>query len=80
MQIVFFVLQKKSQNKLCLEPHDTYVLFRTFFSHVNNKQLFFMAGGALNAMASYAILQGTGYDFKGTKPVEIIFMFLCNYA
>ena len=29
-----YVLQKKSINKICLEPHNTYVLFRTFFSHV----------------------------------------------
>ena len=27
-----YVSQKKTQNKLCLEPHDTYILFRTFFS------------------------------------------------
>ena len=33
----FYVSQKKSRNKLCLEPHDTYILFRTFFSHVNIK-------------------------------------------
>ena len=32
-----YVSQKKSRNKLCLEPHDTYILFRTFFSHVNIK-------------------------------------------
>ena len=32
-----YISQKKSQNKLCLEPHDTYVLFRIFFSHVNIK-------------------------------------------
>ena len=30
-----YVSQKKLQNKLCLEPHDTYILFSTFFSHVN---------------------------------------------
>ena len=29
--------QKKSRNKLCLEPHDAYDLFRTFFSHINIK-------------------------------------------
>ena len=32
-----YIFQKKSQNKLCLEAHDTYVLFRTFFSHINIK-------------------------------------------
>ena len=47
MQIVFFVLQKKSRNKLCLEPHDTHVLFRMFFSQVNNN-FFFTAGGPLS--------------------------------
>ena len=36
-----YVSQKKSWNKLCLEPHDTYVLFRMFFSHVNIKWFFF---------------------------------------
>ena len=36
-----YASQKKSWNKLCLEPHDTYILFRTFFSHVNIKWLFF---------------------------------------
>ena len=32
-----YVLQKKSRNKLCVKPHDTYFLFVMFFSHVNNK-------------------------------------------
>ena len=42
MQIIFFTFyRKKSRNKLCLEPHDTNVLFRTFFSQVNNKWFFF---------------------------------------
>ena len=36
-----YVSQKKSQNKLCLKPHDTYVLFRMFFCHVNIKWFFF---------------------------------------
>ena len=35
-----YVSQKKFWNKLCLEPHDTYILFRTFFSHVNTKRFF----------------------------------------
>ena len=35
-------LQKKSKNKLCLELHDTYLLFRTFFSQGNNKLFFFI--------------------------------------
>ena len=35
-----YVSQKRSRNKLCLEPNDTYLLFRTFFSHVNIKQFF----------------------------------------
>ena len=35
------ISKKKSRNKLCLEPHDTHVLFRTFFSHVNIKWFFF---------------------------------------
>ena len=35
-----YVFQKKSRNKLCLEPHGTYVLFRTFFSQMNNKRFF----------------------------------------
>ena len=30
-------VSEKSRNKLCLELHDTYVLFRTFFFHVNIK-------------------------------------------
>ena len=37
----FYILWKKSRNKLCLEPHDTYVLFGTFFSQMNNKQKIF---------------------------------------
>ena len=37
-----YISQKKSRNKLCLEPHYTYVLFRTFFSHINIKWFFFM--------------------------------------
>ena len=41
MQFVFFVSQKKSRNILCLEPHDTYILFRAVFSHVNIKWFFF---------------------------------------
>ena len=36
-----YVSQKRFRNKLCLEPHDTYVLFRTFFSHINIKQFFY---------------------------------------
>ena len=35
--IFFYVLQKNSRNKLCVTPHDTELLFRTFFSQVNNK-------------------------------------------
>ena len=46
-----YVLHKKSRNKLCVGPHDTYVLFRTFFSQINNKWLFFTAGGPLNRHA-----------------------------
>ena len=37
-----YVLQKKSTNIVCLEPHDTYVLFRTFFSQVNNNPFFWI--------------------------------------
>ena len=40
----FYFLQKKSRNKLYVGPHDTYVLFRMFFSQVNNKSFFFIAG------------------------------------
>ena len=36
-----YVLQKKSRKKLCLEPHDAYVLFITLFCQLNNK-LFFL--------------------------------------
>ena len=32
-----YVSQKKSRNKLFLEPHYTYILFKTFSSHVNIK-------------------------------------------
>ena len=39
-----YISQKKSQNKLCLKPHNTYVLFRMFFSHVNIKWFFFKPG------------------------------------
>ena len=39
-----YISQKKSLNKLCLEPHDTYALFRTFFFHVNIKWFFFKPG------------------------------------
>ena len=37
-----YVLQKNSRNKLCVRPHDTYFLFRTFFSQVNNKYYAFL--------------------------------------
>ena len=40
---LLYFLQKKSRNNLCVRPHDTYVLFRTFFSQINNKS-FFTAG------------------------------------
>ena len=43
-----YVLEKKYRNKTCLEPHETYVLFRMFFSQVNNKWKFFHPGGPLN--------------------------------
>ena len=36
-----YVSQKKSRSKLCLEPHGTYLLFRTFLSHVDVKWFFF---------------------------------------
>ena len=36
-----YISQKKSRNKLCLKLHDTYILFRTFFSYVNIKWFFF---------------------------------------
>ena len=41
------ILQKKSRNKLCLRPHDTYCLFRIFFSQVNNKKIFVLVGDPL---------------------------------
>ena len=50
---LFYVLQKKSWNKLCLEPHDTYVLFRIFFSPVNNKRFYFQSGGPLKKICYY---------------------------
>ena len=37
-----YVSQKKSQNKLCLELHDRYILSRMFFSHVIIKYIFFL--------------------------------------
>ena len=36
--------EKKPRNNLCILPHDTYVLFRTFFSQVNNKRFSFTTG------------------------------------
>ena len=39
----------KKVPKQTLEPHDRYVLIRTFFSLVNNKRFFFMAGGPLKS-------------------------------
>ena len=51
-----YVSQKKSWNKLCLEPHDTYILFRTFFSHVNIKWLFFLSSDPLNTYSSVSHL------------------------
>ena len=36
---------EKSQNKLCLESHDTYVLFRMFFGYIIND---FFCGRPLN--------------------------------
>ena len=38
MQIVFFVLWKKSRNKQCVRPHGAHFWFITFFSQVNNKK------------------------------------------
>ena len=44
MQIVFFVLQKKYRNKLCVSKQDThFFLLRTFFSKVNNNNFFLAA-------------------------------------
>ena len=37
------ILQKKSRNKLCLRPFDTYFLFKMFFSQVSNN--FFLSLG-----------------------------------
>ena len=47
MQIVFFMFYRKIlKNKQCVRPHDTYFLFITFFSQVNNKNYFFEIGHA----------------------------------
>ena len=45
MQIVFFTFYRKSRNKLSLEPHDTYLLFRTFFSR--EQTIFFQSDSPL---------------------------------
>ena len=44
-----YVLWKKSRNKLCVRPHDTYDLFRMFFSRVNNKQFFLQVDDPIRA-------------------------------
>ena len=41
-----YVLQKNSRNKLCVSPHETYFLFRMFFSQVN--YFFFSSGVPLS--------------------------------
>ena len=49
------VLLKKSRNNLYLKPHDTYVLFITFFSQVNNKQFFFQVGTLLDSFNNHIV-------------------------
>ena len=34
-----YILQKESRNKLCLEPHDTYCLFRIILKDNNTQGL-----------------------------------------
>ena len=54
-----YVLQKKSRNNLYLRPHDTYFLFRTFFSQVTNKLCFFWLTISLFIICFYAIMHRT---------------------
>ena len=48
-----YISQKKSRNKLCLEPHETYILFRTFFPHVNIKWFYFYRPIPLSQSVKY---------------------------
>ena len=61
-----YVSQKKSRNKVCLEPHDTYVLFRTFFFHVYIK-LFSLSSDPCDLIlsATCAEKQNTSQDMDG---------------
>ena len=52
----FFFARNLSKIKLCLELHDTFVLFRTFFSPVNNKQFFFQSANPLNSCGKSSIV------------------------
>ena len=47
IKIFFFRFYRKSLETNYIELHDTYVLFRTFFSQVNNKWFFFRSGSPL---------------------------------
>ena len=58
-----YTLRKKSRNKLCLEPHYKYVLFRMFFSHMNNKRFFVQVSDPLK-------VQITSMRSVGGKPLS----------
>ena len=44
MQSFYLCFMEKVYKKLCVRPHDTYFLFKTFFSLVNNKSYLFVIG------------------------------------
>ena len=57
MQFFFlYILQEKSRNRPCLRPHDTYCLFRMFFSEVNNN--FFFVGDPIKYLGSQVAAEG----------------------
>ena len=57
-----YVLQKKSRNKHNVGPHDTYVLFSTFFSQVTNKRFFFSPGEWIMSISNFWLLLQASYS------------------
>ena len=66
-----YVFQKKSRNKLSLERHDTYILFRMFISHVSIKWFFFFIVRSPNGSGGTGS-SGTNTTGVGNKCTNIV--------
>ena len=71
-----YVLEKKSKNKLCLEPHDAYCLLRMFFSLVNNKKIFFF--GRWSPQVLWCVSSLHWRLFAKTYINELFYSFVCS--